>query len=252
MFYDKFSVEGKKVFITGGSQGIGKCVAGHLAQCGALTGIVDINFEKAKKTAQEIGKGAFAISCDVTVPEQVDNAVDEFVSHFGGLDAVFNNAGIVIHKPAIDLTPEEFRRVMDVNLNGVFYVAQATAKALIKQGNGGSIVNTASMSAHIVNIPQCQASYNASKAAVVHLTKSLAVEWVDNGIRVNCISPGYIATELIADVQTDWIEHWKGMIPYRRLGTPEELVGAIIYLMSDASPYTSGTDIIIDGCFTCL
>jgi len=252
VFYDKFSVEGKRVLVTGGAQGIGKCVAGILARCGASVGILDVNGEAAARTASEIGGKAAAFSCDVTDCAQVGEAVGAFVRRFGGLDAVFNNAGIVQHKPAEELTPEEFRRVLDVNLNGVFYVAQAAAKEFMRAGTGGAIVNTASMSGSIVNIPQRQASYNASKAAVAHLTKSLAVEWAQKGIRVNCISPGYIATEMTGAVRDDWKEFWKEMIPFRRMGTPEELAGAVIYLMSDASSYTSGADIIIDGCFTCI
>jgi len=235
MFYNKFSVEGKKIIVTGGGQGIGKCVAGILAECGALVGIFDLNGDTAAKVAEGIGKNAFAITCDVTNPDQVEDAVKAFAKHFGGLDAVFNNAGIVAHKPAEEVTPEEFRRVIDINLNGVFYVAQSAAREFIRTGTKGSIVNTASMSGTIVNFPQQQASYNASKAAVVHLSKSLAVEWAEKGIRVNSISPGYIATEMTAQVREDWKEIWNGLIPFHRMGTPEELAGAVIYLMSDAS-----------------
>jgi len=252
MFYDKFDISGKKVLITGGSQGIGKCIAEVLAECGALVGILDINGEKAKQTAKSIGKDVIAISCDVTDPDMVNSSVDKFVDHFSGLDAVFNNAGIVFHNPAEEVTPEEFRSIIDVNLNGVFYVAQAAAKVFIKAQTGGSIVNTASMSGTIINIPQNQAAYNASKAAVVHLTKSLAVEWAQKNIRVNCISPGYIVTEMTGAVRVDWRDFWEGLIPFRRMGTPEELAGAVIYLISEASSYTSGADIIIDGCFTCI
>jgi len=252
MFYDKFSIAGKKILVTGGGQGIGKCVAEILAECGASVGILDKNGDTAAQTAQSIGKNAYAITCDVTDPAGVNEALEAFVNHFGGLDAVFNNAGIASHGPAEEFPPEVFRDVLDVNLNGVFYVAQAAAKHFIKTGAGGSIVNTASMSGSIVNIPQGQAAYNASKAAVVHLTKSLAVEWAQKGIRVNSISPGYIATEMTGSVRADWREEWEGLIPFRRMGTPEELAGAVIYLMSDASSYTSGADIIIDGCYTCF
>ena len=252
MIYEKFCIKGKKVLVTGGAQGIGKSVAEILADCGALVGLLDMQGEKTKQIAQSIGRGTIAISCDVTDPVQVNSAVDEFIKHFGGLDAVFNNAGIVIHKPAEEMTPEEFRQINDVNVNGVFYVAQAAAKAFMRAGVGGSIVNTASMSGTIVNIPQCQAAYNTSKAAVVHLTKSLAVEWAGKGIRVNSISPGYIATEMTGTVRADWRDCWMSLVPFGRMGTPEELAGAVIYLMSDASSYTSGADIIIDGCFTCI
>ncbi|MFZ2427729.1 MAG: SDR family oxidoreductase, partial [Propioniciclava sp.] len=165
-------------------------------------------------------------------------------------DLLFNNAGIVLHKAALECTPEDFTNVVNVNLNGIFFVAQAFARHLVAQGRPGNIVNTASMSGTIVNIPQKQASYNASKAGVEHLTKSLAVEWADLGIRVNSISPGYIATEMTGTVREDWRQAWVGMIPFGRMGTPEELAGAVIYLLSDAASYTSGANVIIDGCFT--
>jgi len=255
-FADMFSLKDKRIIVTGGAQGIGKCVAGALAERGAEIGIFDLNIEKAKTAAAEIKDGygvrAEAYMCDVTDFAQVHDTVDAFVSEFGTLDSVFNNAGIVFHKDAEILTPEEWRMVIDVNLNGVYYVARAAANIFIKERKKGSIVNTASMSGTIVNIPQRQASYNASKAAVVHLTKSLAVEWAGKGIRVNCISPGYIKTEMTGAVREDWRDFWLGLIPFGRMGTPEELAGAVVYLMSDASSYTSGLDMIIDGAFTCI
>jgi sorbose reductase len=180
----------------------------------------------------------------------VAQMMKEFLASFGRLDGIFNNAGICHHKSALEVTAQEWRRVMDVNLDGVFLVAQAAALQFIAQGSGGAIVNTASMSGTIVNVPQQQASYNASKAAVVHLTKSLAVEWAEHGIRVNCISPGYIYTDMTAAVRSDWVEEWLKLIPFHRMGKPEELAGAVLYLLSDAASYTSGADLIIDGCFT--
>ena len=252
MFYDKFSVSGKGILVTGGGQGIGRCVAENLASCGAMVGILDVNADTAAQTASYIGKNALAITCDVTNQEQVGEAVEVFVRHFGKLDAVFNNAGIAQHVSSLEVSPEDFQRVFNVNLNGIFYVAQMAAREFVRAGTGGSIVNTASMSGIIVNVPQCQASYNSSKAAVIHLTKTLAVEWAQKGIRVNCISPGYIFTEMTGANPADRIKSWEEMIPMRRMGTPEELVGAVIYLLSDASTYTSGLDIVIDGCFTCI
>jgi NAD(P)-dependent dehydrogenase (short-subunit alcohol dehydrogenase family) len=155
-----------------------------------------------------------------------------------------------LHKPALEVSPQEWLKVVDVNLNGIYYVATAFARYLVAHGKTGNVVNTASMSGTIVNIPQGQASYNASKAAVAHLSKSLAVEWAPLGIRVNSISPGYIRTEMTGTVRKDWQDYWVSTIPFRRMGTPEELAGAVIYLLSDASTYTSGHDMIIDGCFT--
>lgn len=252
MSLDQFSLAGKVTVVTGGRQGIGKTVAHALAAAGSDVVIIDLApaHDVATQIAADHGVRAVAYTCDVTNPEQVAEVIAQAATEMGALDHLFNNAGIVLHKPALDLEPGEWRKVIDVNLNGVFWVAQAFARYLVAQGRTGNIVNTASMSGSIVNIPQEQASYNASKAAVVHLTKSLAVEWATHGIRVNSISPGYIATDLIGDVRQDWRDIWTAAIPFGRMGAPEELSGAVIYLLSEASPYTSGADLIIDGLFT--
>ncbi|MDO5701025.1 MAG: SDR family oxidoreductase [Bowdeniella nasicola] len=249
---DQFSLHGTTTLITGGHQGIGKVVAAGLAARGS--GIAIMDRQDASHVADDIRERfdvpATAVIADVTDPEAVASAITQAHEELGGLNHLFNNAGIVLHKPALDCTPDDWRKVINVNLTGVFFVAQAFARYLIAEGRRGNIVNTASMSGTIVNTPQPQASYNASKAGVAHLTKSLAVEWQEHGIRVNSISPGYIETELIEDVRKDWRELWESQIPFKRMGTPEELVGAVTYLLSDASSYTSGTDLIIDGLFT--
>ena len=131
-------------------------------------------------------------------------------------------------------------------------MAHTVAKQMIRDGVKGSIINTASISGSIVNLPQPQAAYNTSKAGVVHMTKVLAVELCEYGIRVNSISPGYTMTEMISSVNPDWIAYWENAVPMHRLATPDELAGAVIYLASAASSYTTGTDLIIDGGFTCL
>jgi len=249
---DIFSLKGKTAVVTGGNQGIGKVVSRYLADAGANIVILDLNdaSKVAADIASEFGVKAAAHVCDVTDQQAVEASIQKAGALTGTLDILFNNAGIAMHKAALELAPGDWEKVMNVNLNGVFYVARAFAAYLVAQGKGGSIINTASMSGTIVNIPQKQASYNASKAGVVHLTKSLAVEWVAQGIRVNCISPGYIFTEMLHDFDKDLIETWRNMIPYKRLGKPEELAGAVIYLASDAATYTSGSEIVIDGCFT--
>ena len=250
-----FSLEGRKIMVTGGAQGIGKAVARQMAEAGASIGIVDMNGEGAKKVAQEL-KDAFpgqrfaGFSCNVTNYQAVHQTVQNFVDYFGDIDSLFNNAGTCIHKEVEKINQQEWIKVVDVNYNGLFYVAQAVGKQFIKTGTKGSIVNTASMSGVIVNLPQPQTSYNSSKAAVIHLTKSLAVEWAQYGIRVNSISPGYIKTELSGMAKPEWIEYWMQAVPFHRMGTPEELGGAVIYFLSDAATYTSGANLIIDGCFT--
>lgn len=252
MKHDLFSLKGKVAVITGGNQGIGKVVAGYIADAGADIVILDLNDAAsiAEGIAKEYGVRAAAVVCDVTKPAEVEKAVDEAAQKMGTLDLLFNNAGICLHKDALDCTPQDWLKVVNVNLNGIFFVAQAFGKYLVKHGKQGNIVNTASMSATIVNIPQGQASYNSSKAGVAHLTKSLAVEWASKGIRVNSISPGYMMTEMTGKVRQDWQKYWISTIPFKRMGKPEELAGAVIYLLSDASTYTSGCDILIDGCFT--
>lgn len=249
---DRFTLDGKVTIVTGGGQGIGKVVAGELADQGSDIVIFDLQdaTEVANQIAEQHGVSAMALLCDVTDPDQVAKAIDQAADRMGTLDLLFNNAGICLHKPALDCTPTDFTKVVDVNLNAIFFVAQAFARWLVAHNKQGNIVNTASMSATIVNIPQGQASYNSSKAGVAHLTKSLAVEWAPLGIRVNSISPGYINTEMTGNVREDWRQIWTDMIPFKRMGSPEELAGAVIYLLSDAATYTSGADLIIDGCFT--
>lgn len=252
MKHDLFSLKNKVAIVTGGNQGIGKVVAGYLADAGADIVIWDLNDATATagEIAAEYGVRTGAIQVDVTDPEAVNAAIEKSAEMMGTLDLLFNNAGICLHKNALDVSPAEWLKIINVNLNGVFFVAQAFGKYLVANGKTGNIVNTASMSGTIVNIPQGQASYNSSKAAVAHLTKSLAVEWAPLGIRVNSISPGYIRTEMTGHVRQDWQDIWVSSIPFKRMGTPEELAGAVIYLLSDASTYTSGCDMIIDGCFT--
>lgn len=179
--------------------------------------------------------------------------MEEIVNTFGKLDAAFCNAGICMNIPCEEMTYEQWKKVIDINLSGVFLTAQAAAKQMLKQGYG-SIINTASMSAHIVNVPQPQCSYNASKAGVIQLTKSMAIEFAKRGVRVNCISPGYMGTELTLNSPSlkPLIEQWNAMAPMGRMGRPEELQSIAVYLAGDTSSFTTGSDFIVDGAFTCF
>lgn len=254
---EKMSLEGKKAFITGGARGIGKSVATALAEAGADIVIADIDFAEAEKTCAELsattGKNFLPLHIDVTNPTSVDAMIQGMLDAFGRIDIAFCNAGIALNVPAEDMSFDEWKKVIDVNLTGVFLTAQAAGKVMIAQG-GGSIITTASMSAHIVNIPQPQCAYNASKAAVIQLTKSLAIEWVSKNVRVNSISPGYIGTELITNslALKPLIEKWTELSPMSRLGRPEELQSIVVYLAGDTSSFTTGSDFIIDGGFTCF
>jgi len=252
---DLFKLDGKKAFVTGGARGIGKCAAKTLAEVGADVAIVDMDFEEAEKTASQIGSetgtNSIAIKCDVTKPGEVDNMIEVILEEYGTIDIAFNNAGIADSVPAEEMTHEGFRKIIDVNLGGVFLTAQAAAKVMIAQKKPGAIINTASMSSHIINVPQTISSYCASKAGCMHLTKALAVEWAKYGIRVNSISPGYIATELVMFLK-EMHPEWLPRIPMGRLGKPEDLAAGLLYLASDASAYATGTDLIIDGGYTSI
>ncbi|MBQ0026912.1 MAG: SDR family oxidoreductase, partial [Lachnospiraceae bacterium] len=209
--------------------------------------------ETAAQLTQATGRDIFAIEADVTKPESVDAMMEKILERFGRLDVAFCNAGICINAPAEEMTFEQWKKVIDINLTGIFLTDIAAGKQMIKQG-GGSIINTASMSAHIVNVPQPQCAYNASKAGVIQLTKSLAIEWAMKNVRVNSISPGYIGTDLTLNSPTliPLIEQWNKLAPLHRLGKPEELQAIAVYLAGDASPFTTGADFQIDGAFTCF
>ena len=254
---EKMRLDGKKGFVTGAARGIGKCTATAFAEAGADVAIVDMDLETAQATAKEIaqatGRKVISLKCDVTDEHQVQAMVDQVVKELGGLDFCHANAGICINAPADEMTYAQWKKNMDVNLNSVFLTDTIAGRYMLSHG-GGSIINTASMSAHIVNVPQPQCAYNASKAGVIQLTKSLAVEWAKRGVRVNSISPGYIGTELILNSPTliPLIEKWNEMAPMGRVGKPEELKAICVYLAGDTSSFTTGSDFIIDGAFTCF
>ncbi len=254
---EKMRLDGKRIFVTGGARGIGKSVATAFAEAGADLAIVDMDIDEAKKTAEEIAKNhgvkTIAIQTDVTNEDEVNQMMETIVKELGGLDCAFCNAGICINVPADEMTYEQWKKVIDVNLNGVFLTAQAAGKYMLANG-GGSIINTASMSGHIVNVPQPQCAYNASKAAVIMLTKSMAVEWATKNVRVNSLSPGYIGTELISNAPhlVPLIEKWNDLAPMGRLGKPEELQSICVYLAGDTSSFTTGSDFVVDGAFTCF
>lgn len=254
---NKFDLTGKSAFVTGGARGIGMNYAKAIAEAGCDVAIVDVDLESAKATAskmaEETGRNIIAVQADVTDPASVDNMMNTILKEYGKLDIAFCNAGICINVPAEEMPYETWLKVINVNLNGIFLTDIAAGKQMLKQGYG-SIINTASMSAHIVNVPQPQCAYNASKAGVIQLTKSLAIEWADKGVRVNSISPGYIGTDLTLNSPSliPLIEKWNAMAPMHRLGKPEELQGVALYLASDASTFTTGSDFIVDGAFTCF
>ncbi len=254
---ERMRLDGKVSFVTGGARGIGKAIAEALAEAGSHVAIVDVDIDESLKTAGEIaaatGVKTIAVKTDVTNQAEVDEMIAVILKEFGRIDAAFCNAGICMNIPAEEMTLEQFKKVIDINLTGVFLTSQAAAKVMLEQGKG-SIINTASMSGHIVNVPQPQCSYNASKAGVIQLTKSMAIEFAKRGVRVNSISPGYIGTELTLNSPNlkPLIEKWNAMAPLGRMGRTDELQAIAVYLAGDTSDFTTGSDFIIDGAFTCF
>ena len=255
MVLDKFSLAGKVAIVTGGGQGLGKVFCHAFAEAGADLVVAELNPETGPQVEEEMkakGRRALFVQTDVTDSDSVDEMVQRAVVDMGQVDVLMNNAGIVKWGEAENVTDEDWLAVVDVNLNGLFYCARAVGKHMVAH-RAGSIVNIASMSGIICNRPQPQASYNCTKAAVMHLTKSLAVEWAPHGIRVNAMSPGYMGTAMakpfFEDPQYGGV--WIDMIPMKRPGEPEELGPVAVFLASDASSYMTGHTLVIDGGYTC-
>jgi sorbose reductase len=250
---DLFDLHGKRALVTGAARGIGKKVAEAYLQAGAQVAIGDRDSEVLDKVAGELastGGRVVPISCDVTQPDQVTRMLDQVTAELGGIDIAVCNAGIVSVNGMLEMSVEEFQSIQNTNVTGVFLTAQAAARAMVRQGQGGVIINTASMSGHIINIPQRIGHYCASKAAVIHLTKAMAVEFAPHKIRVNSVSPGYMLTELVEPL-AEYHRQWEPKIPLGRMGRPEELTGLYLYLASQASSYMTGSDIVIDGGYSC-
>ncbi len=254
---DKFKLDNKVAIVTGAAQGLGKSIAIGLAEAGADIVIVDINYQLAQKTAQEIGKiggRTLAYQADVTNEDQLTDMLEDVLGQFDRIDILVNNAGICKHIAAEKMDVKDWQNVLDVNLTGVFLCSKVVALYMLENKQEGSIINMASMSGYIVNYPQAQSSYNASKAGVIQLTKSLAAEWAEAGIRVNAIAPGYMKTEMTKKVIQSKPEttqkYWVDPAPMKRMGRPEELQGAAIYLASEASSFMTGNTMIIDGGYT--
>ena len=253
---DPFNLSGKVAMVTGAGQGLGREFARALASAGADIVVAEINLETGPDAAAEVkqmGRNALAIETDVTDAASAQAAVGKTLDAFGRLDVLVNNAGITIWGEAESVPLDDWRKVMDVNLDGLFNCCQAAGRAMIDAG-GGSIINIASMSGLIVNVPQPQGSYHASKAAVIHLTRSLAVEWARHNVRVNSISPGYMDTPMARPYFEDpkFGGVWMDRIPMARPGKPEELGPAAIFLAADASSYVTGSNIVIDGGYTAV
>lgn len=247
-----FDLHGKTALVTGAASGLGRAIAIGLAAYGADVVTADVNLAGAEATSalvHELGRRTGAVAVDVTDWEQVQRMVEQALGLLGRLDIAFNVPGINIRKPALELTPDEFRRVVDVNLVGVFHCAKAVGEVMVRQG-GGRMVNIASMYGHVGT--RESAAYTASKHAVVGLTRVLALEWASAGVRVNALAPGYTHTALTAPHVADRERYQRfcAQTPMGRFGDPWEMVGAALFLVSDASTFMTGASLVVDGGWT--
>ena len=252
------NLSGKTAVITGGGRGIGLTVARALAADGAdiaLLDLLDTVEDTAAGIADEFGVRALGQRLDVTDQDATNAAFGRISETLSVPQVLLTAAGIEINGDSADVTDTQWRKVIDVNLTGTFFSAQAFGRGLLAAELPGSAILVASMSGLIVNVPQWAASYNSSKAAVAHLAKSLAVEWADRGIRVNSMSPGYVLTDLtreILDREPELLESWTALIPQGRMADPADLTGLVSFLASDRSSYITGQQIVIDGGYTSI
>lgn len=250
--------DGSTAIVTGGGRGLGYAMARDLAEHGANIGLIDVLDDveaTAAALAAQTGVAAAGVIADVRDPAAVDAAFDTLQQRVGVADLLVTAAGITIWGESVSVTPEDWQRVLDINLNGTFFACQSYARRLLPTGRPGSAILISSMSGRIVNVPQHQASYNASKAAVTHLARSLAVEWAAAGIRVNSVEPGYMLSDMtrqFMDANPDLANQWRAMIPVGRMGEPADLVGLVRFLASADSAYVTGQPIVIDGGYTAL
>ncbi len=253
---DLFSLEDRVPVVPGASSGLGVAFAGALAEAGAKVVVAARRKERLEALVGELeGQGfeALAAACDVTDAGAVDEMVRAVLERFGRIDILVNNAGLSVNLPAEEEPVEDFSRVMEINVTGTFICAQRCGRVMLEAGRG-SIVNIASMLGFVGSAPLAQTSYTASKGAVVNMTRELAAQWARRGVRVNALGPGYFPSEMTAELFDT--EEGKNFIirrtPMRRPGRPEELVGPLLLLASDAGSYITGQTIVVDGGWTCV
>lgn len=250
-----FDLTGRVAIVTGGGRGIGRAIVRVLAGAGADIVVAEMDPVTGADAAAEVermGRRALAVEVDVRELASVERMLARALGTFPAIDILVNNAAVgPANEPFLDQDPDTWRRVLEIDIYGVAWPSRVVGAHMVARGSG-SIVNIGSMSGHIINRPQPQADYNAAKAAVIHLTKSLATEWARSGVRVNSVSPGYIGTEMTKRgmAERGWGEEWVSLTPMGRVGEPSEVANVVWFLASDLSSYCTGTDIIVDGGYT--
>lgn len=251
-----FDLSGRVALVTGAGSGIGQRIAIGLAQSGADVALLDRRSDDGlAKTAAHVanaGRASIEIAADVTSGQALAEAVARTEAELGPLRLAVNAAGIANAVPCEEMPEDQYQTLMDINMKGVWLSCQAEARAMLAHGQGGSIVNIASMSGVIVNRGLDQVHYNASKAGVIHMSKSMAMEWVGRGIRVNSISPGYTATPMNTRPEmVHQTREFESQTPMQRMADVDEMVGPAVFLLSDAASYCTGVDLLVDGGFCC-
>lgn len=250
---EKFSLTGRTALVTGGYRGLGLAFATGLAEAGAdvVIGARDSTSSQkvARQLAESTGRTVLGVGLDVKDRSSCQAAIDAALDATGRFDILINNAGICFHRSALDVPDDEWTAVFSTNVDGLWKMSQQAARSFATAGSG-NIVNIGSISAQIVNRPQSQPAYNASKAAVHQLTKSLAAEWAPLNIRVNAVAPGYVKTEMAPVDQSQFKSRWIDDAPMQRYALPEEIAPTVVYLASDASSFMTGSIVVIDGGYT--
>jgi NAD(P)-dependent dehydrogenase (short-subunit alcohol dehydrogenase family) len=250
--FDKFSLRGKVAIVTGGNRGIGKAIALGFAEAGAAVAIVARDEKQNQETLAElcgVGANAIAVTADVAQRSELEAMLATVSNDLGPVDVLVNNAGIGFHADALTLDDADWRRMFGTNLDAVWMASQIVGRQMVAR-KAGSIINSGSISGLIINRPQWHSAYGISKAAVHHLTKSLAAEWAGHGVRVNAIAPGYVKTEIASREYDDYCHYWRDEVPMQRYATPDEIAPIALLLASDAGSFITGSVFVVDGGYT--
>ena len=249
---DKFSLRGKVAIVTGGNRGLGRAIALAFAEAGGSVAIVARDEKKSEQTLAELrerGANAIAVTADVARRSDLEAMLATVTDKLGPVDVLVNNAGVGLHADALTLDDSDWRRIFDTNLDAVWMASQIVGRQMAAR-KAGSIINNGSISGLIVNRPQWHAPYGISKAAVHHLTKSLAAEWAGKGVRVNAIAPGYVRTEIANAEYEDYRHYWRDEVPMQRYASPDEIAPIALLLASDAGSFITGSVFVVDGGYT--